>query len=58
MIINRRAEIRCKEISFLSEIPDCRRFQILKIYYDLVIDVMLWAWKMPATLWYYRPWFS
>jgi hypothetical protein len=30
-----------------------RRFEILKIYYDLVIDVMLWGWKMPATLWYY-----
>lgn len=50
MIIRRRDKIRCKILIIQSY--SNRRFQILKLYYDLVLDVMIWGWKMPASLWY------
>ena len=29
------------------------RFQILNDWYDLVLNVMIWGWGMPASLWYF-----
>jgi len=29
------------------------RFEILRDWYDLVMNVMIWGWGMPASLWYF-----
>lgn len=30
-----------------------RRFELLNGWYDLVLNVMIWGWGMPASLWYF-----
>ena len=52
MIISLREEIRCKKILVKITLYN-RRFMLLKLYYDLVLDVIIWGFKLPASMWYF-----
>lgn len=49
-ILRRTVPKKCKDFLFYHQY---RRFQLLNDWYDLVLNVMIWGWGMPASLWYF-----